>query len=375
MSHRFTYATLALPLVAAIGLSACKKQEESVPAPTPQSEELDLRSRAQALLGVIEVPEHDEARAALGQKLYHDPNLSGDGTISCASCHVVSEGGDDGLPTSPGIGGAVGPINSPTSLNSHLNFVQFWDGRAETLEEQALGPIENPLEMGSSLDAVLEYLRSEPTYVAGFEAAFDGQSGTSITSENLAIAIADYERSLATTGSDFDRWLEGDDAAMSDQAVAGLRAFMDVGCTTCHMGPGLGGTMFQKMGLVHDWFADQDRALTDADMGRMAATGNEAHRHQFKVPLLRNVTATAPYFHDGSVEDLGEAVRQMAHYQLGKTLTEDEIASIVAFLQALDGELPAPVDVAALDLPAPRAGAAAPPAPVEASGSEPAVVE
>ena len=346
---RTLHVAAAAALLLAAGTTGCRKKAE----PAPQEEPQDLRTRAQGYFDVITAPEVDEARVAIGARLYHDTNLSADGTISCASCHAIPDGGDDGLRTSPGVGGAIGPINSPTTLNSHLNFVQFWDGRARTLEEQALGPIENPLEMAHNLDAVVAYLQSEPSYTEQFAEAFDG----AITPDTIATALAEYERTLVTPNGPFDRWLQGEDGAMTDEQLAGLEAFMDVGCTTCHIGPGLGGTMFQRMGLVHDWFADQERELTDADMGRMNATGNEAHRHQFKVPLLRNVTMTAPYLHDGSIDDLAEVVRVMAHYQLGESLDDERIGSIVAFLGALEGDLPT-VDLEALALPAPRTGAA-----------------
>lgn len=332
----------------ALSVTACKKKVEA-PAPAP----VDLRTQVSALISPIAAVEGLNAdRVALGARLYHDPNLSKDGTISCASCHVIAEGGGDGKSHSPGVGGALGGVNSPTSLNSHLNFVQFWDGRAATLAEQALGPIENPVEMANTLEAVVAYLQSEPSYVDQFATAYEG----AITKENVADAIATFEHTLTTPNSAFDRWLQGDDAALNAQERAGLETFMEVGCASCHVGPGLGGTMYQRMGLVNSYF--EGRELTEGDHGRFNVTKAESDRHMFKVPLLRNVALTAPYFHDGSVTTLDDAVTKMAHHQLGVTLEAQQVADITAFLHTLTGEIPA-VDITALNLPAARLSAPA----------------
>lgn len=337
-----------LQFVGAIALTAftataCKKAQEA-----PAQEPVDLRTKVSALISPIEPVEGlAEDRVALGARLYHDPNLSADGTISCASCHVIADGGDDGQRLSPGVGGALGGVNSPTTLNSHLNFVQFWDGRAKDLAEQALGPIENPVEMAHTLDTVVEYLRSEPSYVEQFNASYEGV----ISNETLADAIATFEKSLTTPNSAFDRWLKGDDSALAANELAGLQSFMDTGCASCHVGPGLGGTMYQRMGLVNSYF--EGRELTEGDNGRFNVTQKESDRHMFKVPLLRNVALTAPYFHDGSVASLDEAVRQMAHLQVGLELSAEEVANITAFLNTLTGEIPQ-IDVAALNLPPAR---------------------
>jgi cytochrome c peroxidase len=328
-----------------VGLAACNR--EPAPAPAP---ELTLRDRADLLLDPIEpVAGLSPDRVALGARLYHDPNLSGDGTVSCATCHSIADGGDDGAPTSSGIGGQLGPINSPTTLNSHLNFVQFWDGRAGSLEEQAAGPVANPLEMGSSIDNAVAYLRSEPSYVESFNELFDG----TIDEATVTTAIADFERSLTTPNSPFDRWLIGVDDAMSDEAIAGLELFLDSGCTGCHRGAGLGGLSYEKLGAVHDYFERRGGELTDADHGRFNVTQNETDRHRFKVPLLRNIALTAPYFHDASATTLGDAVQTMAWVQLGRELTDEQTAQLVAFLDALTGEIPA-IDVLSLNIPAPR---------------------
>lgn len=349
MRTRTLYRVSAILLATAtLSVSACKKKSEPVEAPV----EVSLRERVQQLIRVIEPVEGlDENRVALGERLYHDPNLSADGTISCASCHDITAGGDDGLPVSPGVGGLLGGVNSPTTLNSHLNFVQFWDGRADTLEAQAAGPIENPVEMANTMANVIAYLQSEPSYVQGFEKAFD--DGT-IDADTITKAIADYERTLTTLNSPFDKWLQGDDAALTEQQTAGLTEFMNVGCASCHQGPGLGGTMFQRMGNVKDYFGSLERTLDANDYGRFNVTQNEEDRFRFKVPMLRNITETAPYMHNGYTDDLGEVVQIMARHQLGRELETQQVEDIVAFLGALTGDMPT-VDIEALALPAPRA--------------------
>lgn len=297
-------------------------------------------------LGSLEL---DMDKALLGRRLYHDGILSADGSLSCATCHAVDEGGAEPRVTSTGIGGAIGPINAPTTLNTWNHIAQFWDGRAADLEEQALGPIENPIEMGAQLSVITERLNNDEYYAAQFGELYDD----GVTEANLAHAIAEYERSLITPGP-FDAWLAGDDEAISAEAVDGYRLFVDTGCTTCHTGPGLGGESFQKLGLINNYFERRGGEITEADQGRFNATGNEADRHFFKVPTLRNVAMTAPYFHDGHEWDLGEAVRTMAHVQLNKDLTDEEVASMVSFLETLDGELPAHAIPGADELPPER---------------------
>lgn len=344
-------ATLLL-LSSTLAVTACKKKEDASVAPVV--EEPSLRERVAAFTEPLAPVEGlAPASVALGERLYHDPNLSADGTISCASCHDISAGGDDGKRVSPGVGGLLGGVNSPTTLNSHLNFVQFWDGRADTLEAQAAGPIENPVEMANTIENVIAYLQSEPSYVDNFQAAFDGR----IDQDTITRAIADYERTLVTLNSPFDQWLKGDDSALTDAQLAGLQAFVDVGCTSCHTGPGLGGTMYQRMGNVRDYFGSLERQLDDNDYGRFNVTKNESDRHLFKVPLLRNVAITGPYMHDGSIEDLSQVVRLMGAHQLGRDLSDDQVTNITAFLEALTGDLPT-VDIDALQLPPARVAAA-----------------
>lgn len=352
MRTRTLYRVSAILLATAtISVTACKKKE----APAPPAE-VNLRDRVSAQIQVIKPVEGlNPDRVALGERLYHDPNLSLDGTISCASCHDITKGGDDGMQFSPGVGGLLGGVNSPTTLNSHLNFVQFWDGRADSLEAQAAGPIENPVEMANTFPNVIAYLESEDSYVEGFKKAF---GDAEINQNTITTAIADYERTLTTLNSPFDRWLEGDDDALNPQELAGLQAFMNVGCSSCHQGPGVGGTMYQRMGNVKDYFGSLERSLDETDYGRYNVTQKEEDKFRFKVPMLRNVAETAPYMHDGYTDDLGEIVRIMALHQLGQNLEQQQIDDIVAFLGTLTGDMPT-VDIAALNLPEPRAVAPA----------------
>lgn len=351
---RYTRCWLVICAMAGlVATTACKKKDAEEAAGTQEtgSEEApSLRERAQGTFDVIKpVDGLDEEKVALGARLFHDTNISSDGTISCASCHSIADGGDDGDVTSMGVDHQRGPINSPTVLNSHLNFVQFWDGRADGLESQASGPIANDLEMGSSMSLTIDYLREEPSYREQFEKLYDGE----ISERTTTNAIAEFERTLTTPGSPFDQWLEGDDDALGEQELRGLQTFMDVGCTTCHQGAGLGGTMFQKMGLVSSYFEMRGDELTEADMGRFNVTNDEADKHKFKVPLLRNVELTGPYFHDGSRESLAEAVSIMGKVQLGRDLTDAQVGDLVAFMKSLTGDLPN-IDMASLNLPEAR---------------------
>lgn len=276
-----------------------------------------------------------EATAAqidLGRMLYYDTRLSKNQDISCNSCHMLDRFGVDGEPTSPGHKGARGDRNSPSVYNAALHFVQFWDGRAADVEEQAKGPVLNPVEMAMPSEAaVVAVLRSIPGYVQAFGAAFPGEADP-VSYDNMARAIGAFERRLMTPGR-LDAFMAGDHAALSEQERRGLAAFLSVGCTTCHNGPAVGGGMYQKLGLVHPY--------ETADTGREKITGQAADRHVFKVPSLRNVAQTGPWFHDGKITTLDEAVRLMGYHQLGVELTSDQISDIVAFLGALTGEVDA----------------------------------
>ena len=329
-------AALALTL-AAPALSACGSKSETPAAPAvPAAPATPPAPVAEPLVALTSPVNLDVAKVALGRRLFHDPLLSGDGTISCSSCHSLDTGGAEHRATSIGIGGHVGPINSPTVLNAARNFVQFWDGRAPTLDAQAAGPIGNPGEMGSTVEAAVEALKTKPEYVALFAAAYpDGINPT-----NLTNAIAEYERSLITV-SPFDKFLHGNQTAISEQAKRGYATFKSIGCTACHTGENIGGSMYQKMGLVRNYFELRGTPLTEADNGRFNVTHAEGDRHMFKVPTLRNIALTAPYFHDGSQAALPAAVKVMARVQLGLELTDAQLGDLVAFLESLTGELPA----------------------------------
>jgi cytochrome c peroxidase len=273
-----------------------------------------------------------EEKVVLGRMLYYDPRLSKGQDVSCNSCHELNKYGVDNQPVSDGDKGQKGTRNAPTVYNAAGHFVQFWDGRAPTVEEQAKGPILNPVEMAMPNEKrALAVVDSMPEYVEAFQKAFPGEKHP-VTFDNLAKAIGVFERKLVTVPR-WDKFLGGDQAALTDAEKAGLNKFLDAGCQNCHNGIYLGGSMFQKLGLAIPW-ANAD------DPGRFAVTKQEADRMVFKVPTLRNVEKTAPYFHDGSIATLDEAVRQMANHQLARTLSKAEADSIVTFLKALTGELP-----------------------------------
>jgi len=280
----------------------------------------------------------DPDKVKLGKRLFHDTRLSTDDSISCAHCHGLDTGGVDNLKHSFGVNGAEGGINSPTVYNSGLNLAQFWNGRADSLEEQVNGPTHNPIEMGSSWQEIVGKLKTDPTYVKSFNRIY-GSDG--LTPENIRHAIADFERSLVTVNSPFDRFLQGDNSALSEDAKKGYALFISYGCISCHQGASVGGNMFQVLGIFGDYLKDRGNP-TDADIGRMAVTNNPADLHKFKVPSLRLVTMTAPYFHDGSAKTLPEAIHVMVKYQLGREISEQDINLIIAFLKSLAGELESP---------------------------------
>lgn len=273
----------------------------------------------------------NEAKAELGKKLFFDPRLSKSGFISCNSCHNLSMGGSDNLKTSIGHNWQKGPINAPTVLNSSMNFVQFWDGRAETLKEQAGGPIANPGEMAFTHGLAEDVLESIPGYVNEFKQVFGNDK---INIDRVTDAIAEFEKTLVTPNSRFDKWLKGDKKALTEQEQAGYKLFEDSGCISCHYGMALGGGGFHKMGMVEEY-----KAKSPAE-GRKAVTGKDEDRFMFKVPMLRNVELTYPYFHDGEAETLTEAVDVMGRLQLGTKFTDEQNAQIVAFLKTLTGDQP-----------------------------------
>lgn len=296
----------------------------------------ELRQRALAIFGPLPpVAENQdnpltEDKIRLGRMLYYDARLSVNNKIACNSCHQLDRFGVDNEKTSPGHDGRRGDRNSPTTYNAAFHIAQFWDGRAKDVEEQAKGPILNPVEMGMPSEAaVVAKIEGIPGYLPLFRAAFPGQEKP-VTYDNIARAIGAFERKLVTP-SRFDDFLAGNDEALSAKERAGLAKFIDTGCVTCHQGALVGGTMFQKLGLV--------KPYPTADPGRAKVTGNEAERGFFKVPSLRNVAKTAPYLHDGSVATLQEMVRIMAEYQLGRTLSDSDVEDIVAFLESLTGRI------------------------------------
>lgn len=267
----------------------------------------------------------------LGKKLYFDPRLSKSGFISCNSCHNLSMGGTDNIKTSIGHNWKQGPINAPTVLNSSMNIAQFWDGRAADLKAQAGGPIANPGEMAFTHELAVEVLQSIPGYVVEFKTAFGSDK---IDIDKVTKAIATFEETLVTPDSRFDKWLKGDKKALNKDELAGYKLFKDSGCTACHNGPAVGGNSFQKFGVVEPY-----KTANSAE-GRIAVTGKDADRFYFKVPTLRNVELTYPYFHDGEAATLKDAVNTMGRIQLGKNFTESENRKIVAFLKTLTGEQP-----------------------------------
>jgi cytochrome c peroxidase len=323
-------AAVRWPLVAAaaVALSFGAALADSA---APSSAE--LRAKAKEFFGPLpdKMPgcETDTPdKIELGRKLYFEKRLSLDNTISCNSCHQIegARGGVDNEPTSPGVGKKRGDRNSPTTLNAGFHFLQFWDGRAPSLREQAKGPVLNPVEMAMpSEEEVVKRLKADADYAKMFGKAFPAASDK-VTYDNMAEAIAAFERTLITRDR-FDDFQKGDDKALSAQEQKGLNLVLSLGCTTCHVKPSMGGTSFQKVGLIHPYETE--------DIGREKVSKDDSDRRKFKVPSLRNVALTAPYFHDGRIATLQEAVTKMAYHQLGKELSADEANSIVAFLNAL----------------------------------------
>lgn len=293
---------------------------------TPQATELPVTPLPESL-------NLDLRKARLGERLFHDRRLSQDDSLACAECHNLDMAGQDGRKVAVGFKGALGSLNSPTVFNSGFNFRQFWDGRVASLEEQAEGPVHNPIEMASNWREVVAKLKRDIGMVAEFKAIWpDG-----VTPANIQSAIAEFERGLVTPDSAFDRYLRGESEAISASAVEGWRLFRDLGCVACHQGVNLGGNMYANLGVMGDYFADRAKPLVKADLGRYNVTQRAEDKHVFKVPSLRNIARTAPYFHDGNVATLPEAVALMARYQLGVTLGAKESASLVAFLETLTG--------------------------------------
>jgi len=302
-----------------------------------------LMERAQAMFEPLpaEPPELEgnpitPVKVELGKKLYFDPRLSQSWLISCNTCHNLGLGGVDLMETSIGHGWQAGPRNAPTVLNSVYNLAQFWDGRAADLMEQAQGPVQASVEMSSSPERTVATLKSIPEYVAMFGEAFPDYEDP-VSFENMARAIEAFEATLVTPGSPFDQYLLGDDAALGEEQQIGLALFMDSGCTACHGGILLGGTSYQRFGAVRNPGVE---LLPPEDRGRFNVTGNPNDEFAFKVPVLRNIELTAPYFHKGKVWSLEQAVGVMGEAQLGREFTPVERAEIRAFLASLTGTQP-----------------------------------
>lgn len=285
------------------------------------------------------------AKVELGRMLFFDPRLSSTGTVSCFSCHNVMEGGDDHRPTSIGVHGQLGGRNAPTVWNAAFQSVQFWDGRASSLEEQAKGPIVNPVEMGMPrLEFAIDRIKRITGYQTSFERAFGHNAA--IDENSVAMAIAAYERTLITPNSPYDRFVKGDKKALTQRQQRGMQAFVSVGCVTCHSGPNFSGPtlppgkgFFMKFPTyTNNDYVVRYRLLDDG--GKAVNSGKVEDQNMWRVPTLRNLTYTAPYFHNGLVKSLPEAVRVMAATQLDKSLSDGDVADIAAFLDGLTGEFP-----------------------------------
>ncbi len=276
----------------------------------------------------------DPARSEIGRLLFNDRRLSGNSRVSCATCHDLTKGGADGRDRSIGLDGGLTSVNAPTVLNAALNFKQFWNGRADTLEAQIDHVMQNPVEMGAEWKEVVRRVSQDAKYRSAFSAAYpDG-----ITRANIQNAIATFERTLITPNSRFDKFLRGDVSAISDAERAGYAKFKQFGCVACHQGVNVGGNMFQKFGVMGDYFEKRGNP-TEADLGRYLVTKVESDKNVFKVPSLRNIALTAPYFHDASAKTLDDAVDVMFRYQLGRLASKEDKALIVGFLDTLTGEL------------------------------------
>ena len=306
--------------------TACEAYAQHALQPIPDSLSTDIR------------------KVTLGRKMYNEARVSLDGTLSCATCHVIDQGGADsrGTRTSEGIYGQFGGINAPTVLNAAFNVEQFWNGRAHTLADQAAGPPVNPVEMGDQTwEQICERLSQDASLVAEFQSIYP----EGITQATVTDAIAEYEKTLITPNDRLDQMLKGDENALTEEEKKGLAAFMDNSCAVCHVGKTLGGQSFETLGIYEDYYAAREQSnpdivYNDDDKGLAGFTGDTADLHRFKVPGLRNISKTSPYFHDGTQATIEDAVRAMFRFELGvKEAPESDVASISAFLRTLDGEI------------------------------------
>ena len=322
--------TLLLATVALTGLSAAGSQADPL-----RDSALEIFKPLPSTIPAVKDNPVTPEKIDLGKALFFDPRISASGVFSCYSCHNLTTGGDDNMETSVGHGWQKGPRNSPTVLNAVLNEAQFWDGRAEDLKAQAKGPVQAGVEMANTPAQVEATLNSMPAYGAMFAAAFPGEDSPT-NFDNMAKAIEAFEATLITPAP-FDAWLNGDDAAMSDEAKAGLQLFVDKGCSSCHSGVNVGGHGYYPFGLIEK---PGSEILPPGDKGRFAVTETADDEYVFRAAPLRNIALTAPYFHSGKVWDLGVAVEIMAESQLGEALKPEETAQIVAFLDSLTGTIP-----------------------------------
>jgi cytochrome c peroxidase len=333
MTHRYVYSII-VALVAVLAILAAYALYKRAPADFIHNRiptEFDFIEVSGPIQPIPRLKSIDKDWLELGKALFNSTLLSHDNSVSCASCHTISQGGDDGFPMSIGIKGAVGGRNSPTVLNSVFSFRQFWDGRSSDLAEQAVGPIHNPIEMGSNFPEIISKLNQSEEFVAAFkQVSTDG-----ITSDAIVQAIVTFEESLITPNSAIDQYIKGNDSALNSQQKKGYKKFIALGCVSCHQGVNIGGNLYQRIGRI-----DHVPEKLLQDKGRFEITKNKNDEFVFKVPSLRNIARTAPYFHNGSVETLEEAVKIMASGQLGIDLTKQDVEDLMALFEAFNGELP-----------------------------------
>ncbi|XOZ34772.1 cytochrome-c peroxidase [Halomonadaceae bacterium KBTZ08] len=317
----------AVPIVVLIALLGCL----AVAGPVQASDGYaDYRERFEPLPAMPPIPENNSLtpeKVELGKMLFFEPRISSSGVISCATCHNPALGWTDRIPRATGHRGQVGKRNTPTVLNAGFFEDQFWDGRADDLEEQALGPIEADVEMAMDLDKAIDRLSSFDVYLRLFDEAFPGEKP--INADNVAKAIASFERTLNTPNSRFDRYLRGDLQALSEKEKKGMKTFVDAGCVACHQGPALTDSNYHRFEVPGS-----------TDKGRFVVTGKESDKFKFKTPTLRNVAVTYPYFNNGSVEELDKAIELMADQMLNRELSDEKVEQIEAFLHTLTGEMP-----------------------------------
>ena len=292
--------------------------------------DLDIEPLVRSEVGIF----LNQEEVMLGKQLFHDKRLSSDNSISCASCHDVNNGGDDGTQFSVGVGNVPGEVNTPTVFNSRFSVAQFWDGRAPNLAEQVDGPVHNPIEMNSNWPDIVKKLSMDRALAKRFKRLY----ANGLSEDNIKSAIVSYEKSLVTYDAPFDRFLLGDVSAVDDQVKNGYQLFKNYGCIGCHQGKAVGGNMFQVFGIAGSYFSDR-AYVRKSDFGRFNVTGSIHDKYSFKVPSLRNVEQTAPYLHDGSVATLEQAIKLMARYQLGRPIKNEDVDDIVAFLKSLTGNI------------------------------------